>query len=271
MSDPSPLVYRVSGAEGPEWAIRQGDVFRRVAESVADLAERLDDREPFGESDAEVGAVSETPILPPASPTKIVCTGRNYRQHAEELGNEVPDEPLLFLKPPSALVGPHDSVELPDQSDEVHFEGEVAVVFGETLREVEPNEAEAGILGYACANDVTARDIQNREGAFTRAKGFDTFCPLGPGLAVGDRFVPETAEIETRVNGEPRQHAPLRDLIFPVPELVSFVSDVMTLHPGDILLTGTPPGVGPIEPGDVVEVAVAGVGELTNPVDRRRG
>ncbi len=197
-------------------------------------------------------------------PSKIVCVGRNYVAHAKELGNEVPDRPMLFFKPPSALVGPGEPIVLPPASARVEYEGEIGVVVGRTLRHVSPAEAEAGIRGFICINDVTARDLQKPDGQWGRAKGFDTFCPAGPAVAEGLDW--RGLEIITRVNGELRQRATTAEMHFQIPELLAYISDIMTLEPGDYVATGTPAGVGILAAGDVVEVEIPGVGVLSNPV-----
>lgn len=207
-------------------------------------------------------------LLAPVAPSKIVCVGRNYRKHAEELGNEVPAEPLLFLKPPSALLAPDAPIELPDASERVEHEGELAVVVGTRLRDASPQEAAAAVFGLTCANDVTARDLQRRDVQFTRGKGFDTFCPVGPWVETDAD--PSDLRVRVRVGGELRQDGRTRDMIWPVPALLSFVSRIMTLEPGDLLLTGTPEGVGPLRDGDEVEVEVEGIGTLRNPCRRRK-
>jgi 2-keto-4-pentenoate hydratase/2-oxohepta-3-ene-1,7-dioic acid hydratase in catechol pathway len=207
-------------------------------------------------------------LLAPVIPTKIIAAGRNYADHASEMGNEVPEEPLVFLKPPTTVVGPLQPVRIPAGIGAVHHEAELAVVIGTVTRDVAVEDVGRHILGYTAANDVTARDIQSREGKFTRAKGFDTFCPLGP--AIDTELDPqEGLSVICRVNGEIRQTGSTSDLVFGVGELVSFISNIMTLLPGDVILTGTPSGVGPIVPGDKVEVEVEGVGVLVNPVVER--
>lgn len=212
---------------------------------------------------------AETPLelvklLPPVMPGKIICVGRNYAEHAKEHNAEVPDLPLLFLKPPSSVIGPNDTVILPPQSQQVEHESELAVVIGRRARWVKPEDALDYVLGYTAANDVTARDLQRRDNQWTRSKGFDTFCPLGPWIET-DLDVNDVL-ITCRVNGEMRQMASSREMIFPVAQLVAFASSVMTLEPGDVILTGTPAGVGPLKPGDVVEVDVEGIGVLKNKV-----
>lgn len=197
-------------------------------------------------------------------PGKIVCVGRNYAAHAKELGNEVPERPLLFFKPSSALIADGDAILLPAASARVEHEAEIAVVIGATARQVSEAEAMHHVAGLTCANDVTARDLQKLDGQWARAKGFDTFCPLGPLVTDGVNW--DTLEIIGRVNGEVRQHGHVRDMIFSIPYLVSYISHIMTLDPGDLILTGTPEGVGPLAPGDVVEVEIPGVARLSNPV-----
>jgi 2-keto-4-pentenoate hydratase/2-oxohepta-3-ene-1,7-dioic acid hydratase in catechol pathway len=203
-------------------------------------------------------------LLAPVEPTKIVCVGRNYRAHAKELGNEVPAVPLLFLKPPSAIVGPQQAIRCPEQSSEVHHEAELGVVLARPLSRATAVEARAAVFGYTGLNDVTARDIQRAEKHFTRAKGFDTFCPVGP--VVDTSLDPLDLSVVCRVNGEERQRGNTRDMVFDPFALVAFISGVMTLLPGDVVATGTPEGVGTIRRGDWVEVEISGVGVLRNPV-----
>ncbi len=201
-------------------------------------------------------------------PSKIVCVGRNYVDHAKELGNEVPKAPLLFLKAPSALIGPDEPIVLPRESNQVEHEAEIGVVIGSRLQGANRRDAEKGIRGFVCLNDVTARDLQLADGQWTRAKGFDTFCPAGPRVAEGLHW--KDLEVVGRVNGVERQRGKATDMVFPIPELVSYISDIMTLMPGDLIATGTPAGVGPLKPGDIVEVEVTGVGILRNPVAAHR-
>lgn len=207
-------------------------------------------------------------LLAPARPSKIVCVGRNYAAHAKELGNELPEEPLLFLKPPSSVVGPGAAIVRPvGMSSLVHHEGELAVVLARRLRRASEEEAMAAVLGYTAANDVTARDLQRKENKFTRAKGFDTFCPLGPALVTADEVGdPQALELRVTVDDEARQEARTSDMLFPVGALLSFISRVMTLEAGDVVLTGTPEGVGPLEAGQVVRVTLSAIGTLENPV-----
>lgn len=201
------------------------------------------------------------------SPSKIVCVGRNYAEHAKELGNPMPKEPLIFLKPPSAAIGDGEPIVLPRMSQRVEHEGEIAVVIGARLTRVSERQALDGIAGITCANDVTARDLQQTDGQWTRAKGFDTFCPVGPRVVplkdLGDLG---KLEVLCRVNGELRQHGKATDMAFPIPMVLSYISRIMTLEPGDLVLTGTPAGIGPLLAGDVVDVEIPGVGVLRNPV-----
>jgi 2-keto-4-pentenoate hydratase/2-oxohepta-3-ene-1,7-dioic acid hydratase in catechol pathway len=203
----------------------------------------------------------------PERPSKIVCVGRNYLEHARELGNEVPAEPLIFLKPPSSLIDGGESIVLPPQSAQVEFEGEIGVVVGRRLRHVSEADAIDGIAAIVAINDVTARDLQRKDSQWTRAKGFDTFCPVGKPLA-GRVSAEQLAKLEvvTRVNGQKRQHGKAADMAFSIPFLVSYISGVMTLEPGDLIATGTPAGVGKLEEDDIVEVEVVGVSMVTNPV-----
>ena len=197
-------------------------------------------------------------------PSKIVCVGRNYADHAKELGNEVPKAPLLFLKAPSALIGNDEAIVLPPESAQVEYEAEIGVVLARQIHHAGPDEAEAAIRGFVCVNDVTARDLQRSDGQWTRAKGFDTFCPVGPRIAEGLSW--QDLAVVGRVNGKERQRATAAEMVFSIPVLLSYISGVMTLLPGDLIATGTPAGVGPLAPGDVVEVEVSGVGVLRNPV-----
>lgn len=205
-------------------------------------------------------------LLPPVRPSKIVCVGRNYREHAAELGNEVPREPLLFFKPPSSLLPPGATILRPPASQRTDYEGELGVVIGQRCSRLRPeDDVRQYILGYTCVNDFTARDLQNKDGQWTRAKGFDTFCPVGPVVAEGiDPWA--GVQVETRVNGELKQAGDTRDFIFPLDAVLRYISQVMTLEPGDLIATGTPKGVGPVNAGDLVEVSVEGIGVLRNPV-----
>jgi 2-keto-4-pentenoate hydratase/2-oxohepta-3-ene-1,7-dioic acid hydratase in catechol pathway len=206
-------------------------------------------------------------VTPVARPGKIVAVGKNYLDHLREMGGtEAAEEPILFMKPPSAVIADGEAILLPPQSSHVDYEGELVAVVGTTLRNVSADEALRGVRGYCCGNDVTARDLQAKDGQWTRAKGFDTFAALGPSLV--SRVDPADLHIVTRVNGEPRQDSRTSLLITPVGELLAFISRVMTLEPGDAVFTGTPAGVGPLHEGDVVEVEIESVGVLRNPVRR---
>jgi 2-keto-4-pentenoate hydratase/2-oxohepta-3-ene-1,7-dioic acid hydratase in catechol pathway len=204
-------------------------------------------------------------LLTPCVPTKIVAIGVNYKDHAAEFKKDLPEEPLMFLKPPSALLAPEEAIVYPEGvTRRMDYEGELAVVIRKRTRHATLEQAAAAILGYTCCNDVTARDLQKKDGQWSRAKGFDTFCPLGPVIATD--LDPAQLRIVTRLNGEVKQDAPVSAMIFDVPTLISRVSAVMTLMPGDVITTGTPSGVGPMKPGDVVEVSIQGIGTLRNRV-----
>ena len=214
---------------------------------------------------------AETPLadvrlLAPCEPSKILCVGRNYVEHAKELGNEVPKVPVLFMKPPSSILSNGDTVILPAQSSQVEHEGELVVVIGKRGRKITAEAAKKHILGYTVGNDVTARDLQKSDNQWTRAKGFDTFCPFGPWIDTD--FDPADAILTTRVNGQMRQMASTRDMVFNVPTLIAYISSVMTLEPGDLIFTGTPSGVGELKHGDEVVVEIEGLGVLKNSVHR---
>jgi len=203
-------------------------------------------------------------LLAPVTPSKIICVGRNYCDHAKELGNEVPAEPLLFFKPPSSLLAPGGVVRMPSVSARVDFEGELALVVGRRVSKLKPGEDWRSLIrGYTLANDVTARDLQKKDGQWTRAKGFDTFCPVGP-VVSNEVDPPAGLALETRVNGEVRQHGSTLDFIFSIPALLIYISAAITLEPGDLILTGTPAGVGPLQAGDRVAVSIPGLGVLVN-------
>jgi 2-keto-4-pentenoate hydratase/2-oxohepta-3-ene-1,7-dioic acid hydratase in catechol pathway len=213
----------------------------------------------------ELWYLNEVKLLAPANPTKIVCVGRNYAEHAAELGNEVPKAPLLFLKAPSAVIGDGAVISIPAQSKQVEHEGELAVVIGRIAKDIAEDEDPLKyVLGYTCLNDVTARDIQRSDVQFTRGKSFDTFCPIGPYIET-ELDVSDVA-VSCSVNGEVKQRGRTSQMVFPIPFLVRYISQQMTLMPGDVLATGTPSGVSKLEPGDVCEVTVEGIGSLRNPV-----
>jgi 2-keto-4-pentenoate hydratase/2-oxohepta-3-ene-1,7-dioic acid hydratase in catechol pathway len=214
---------------------------------------------------ARTFSLTNVRLLAPVQPGKIVCVGRNYAAHAAELGNEVPKEPLIFLKPPSAIVGPGEPIVVPPQSQKVEHEGELAIVIGVRCSHLrDTDDALAHVLGYTCLNDVTARDLQKSDVQFTRAKGFDTFCPVGPHIET--ELNPSDVLVETHVNGVLRQSGRTSLMVYPVAFVVRWISHMMTLFPGDLIATGTPAGVGPLVAGDAVEVSVGGVGVLRNPV-----
>jgi 2-keto-4-pentenoate hydratase/2-oxohepta-3-ene-1,7-dioic acid hydratase in catechol pathway len=250
--------YRIATADGPRWARQDGERLRRLA------------GDPFaGDRDEDVLlGFDEARLLPPVAPSKIVAIGRNYKDHAAELGNPLPPEPMLFLKPPSALLATGETIRKPAWAGRVDHEAELGIVISRAATDLEsPASAAAHIFGATCVNDVTARELQKKDVQFTRAKGFDTFCPAGPCLVTGLDL--SRLRVVGRVNGEVRQQGSTADLIFDVLHLVWFVSRVMTLLPGDMISTGTPAGVGPLAAGDVVEVEVEGVGILRNPVGER--
>jgi 2-keto-4-pentenoate hydratase/2-oxohepta-3-ene-1,7-dioic acid hydratase in catechol pathway len=225
---------------------------------------------PFGEYRRleAVIPISSVKLLSPVLPSKIVCVGRNYVEHAREHQAEVPEIPLLFLKPPTSVIGPGDAIVLPPQSQQVEHEAELVVVIGKKCRWVAPEDTQNFIFGYTIGNDVTARDLQQKDGQWTRGKGFDTFCPLGPWIETD--FDPADGLISCRVNDVMRQMSSTRDMVFTVQQIVAFVSSVMTLLPGDIIMTGTPAGVDQLLPGDEVEVTIEGIGVLKNPVKLER-
>jgi 2-keto-4-pentenoate hydratase/2-oxohepta-3-ene-1,7-dioic acid hydratase in catechol pathway len=216
--------------------------------------------------------LADVRLLAPVIPrSKVVAIGRNYAAHAAELGNDVSDEPLMFLKPNTAVVGPGDQIFYPPQTERLDYEGELAVVIGRICRDVPPEQATDVIFGYTIGNDVTARDLQKSDGQWTRAKGFDSFCPLGPWIEtdLDPQTFTDGISIQTHLNGDLVQDGSTKDLIFDIPTLVAYITSVMTLLPGDVILTGTPEGIGPMQPGDEVEVSIDGLGALTNTVVRR--
>ena len=243
-----------SGKEEPEYGWIDGD---RVGPLTAS---------PFGEYrrlDAILN-LDQVKLLAPILPSKIICVGRNYADHAREQGTEVPEYPALFMKPPSAVIGTGDNIILPPQSQQVEHEAELAVIIGKRGRWISEEQANRYIFGYTIANDVTARDLQERDGQWTRAKGFDTFCPLGPWIETEIDIT--DVLISCRVNGDLRQMASSREMIFPISHLIAYISSIMTLEPGDVILTGTPAGVGILKSGDTVEISIDGLGTLKNSV-----
>ncbi len=205
-------------------------------------------------------------LLPPCSPTKIVCVGRNYAEHAKEMGSEVPTEPTIFLKPPSSLIAAGDAIVYPRLTQRLDYEGELGVVIGRRAHKVKSADASTYILGYTLVNDVTARDLQRKDGQWTRGKGFDTFCPVGPYIVPRDEVDLKSLRVRTFVNGEMKQDAAIAEMIFSVDNIIAYVSAFMTLEPGDLIATGTPSGVGPLQPGSKVRVEIEGIGVLENAV-----
>lgn len=219
-----------------------------------------------GHKVAESCELSRARLIAPVEPSKIVCVGRNYAEHAKELGNEVPSEPLLFLKAPSAVIGDNEAIVIPPQSEQVEHEGELAVVIGRTCRDLsDDDDSLAYVLGYTCLNDVTARDLQRKDVQFTRAKSFDTFCPVGPHIET--ELDVSDISVTTRVNGIVKQEGRTSQMVFPVDFLIRYISKVMTLNAGDVIATGTPSGVSKMDRGDVCEVEIEGIGVLRNPVE----
>lgn len=246
-------LMRLLDGERPRYAVREGREGYWLEGSL--------DRWRRGE---RIKGLEEFPLLVPCEPTKIVALALNYGRHAQEVGTPLPEEPIIFLKPPSALLAHEGKIVLPRLAQRVDYEGELAVVIGRRAKRVRPTEAGDYILGFTCANDVTARDLQKMDAQWTRAKGFDTFCPLGPYLAID--LDPGGLLLRTWLNGELRQEARTREMILDVGGILAYISAVMTLEPGDVILTGTPQGVGELKPGDVVEVEIEGIGTLRNRV-----
>jgi 2-keto-4-pentenoate hydratase/2-oxohepta-3-ene-1,7-dioic acid hydratase in catechol pathway len=224
------------------------------------------DGSPFGEFQRLEATLplDSVQLHAPIVPGKIICVGRNYSEHIKEQKADTPETPLLFIKPPSAVIGPVQTIILPPQSQQVDHEAELVVVIGKRGRWIQPNDAFSYIYGYTIGNDITARDLQRRDGQWTRSKGFDTFCPLGPWVET--EFDPTDAMITCHVNSELRQMASTHDMIFHVDQIIAFASSIMTLEPGDVIMTGTPAGISPLHPGDIVEVTIEGLGKLHNPV-----
>lgn len=247
-------LVRFTHSQKDAWGVISGDQVRLLLGS------------PYGDWSlgADLFPLDRLDLLPPCNPSKIVCVGLNYRDHAREMGQSLPDEPILFLKPPSALTSHKQLIIHPVSSKQVDYEAELAVVIRERLKDAGEAESRDGILGYTCANDVTARDLQQKDIQWTRAKSFDTFCPMGPFLVTD--LDPDNLSIKLTLNGETRQDSSTGEMIFPVARLVSFISGVMTLNPGDAILTGTPAGIGAMKVGDVASIEIEGIGVLTNHV-----
>lgn len=262
-----PHYGKVETRAGEEWIVDllpapEEDVASRLARALAEAAkEVVSDLAAF---DFDPMPLAAAQLLAPVTPSKILCVGRNYREHAKELGNEVPTEPLIFSKPPSSLLAPGGVVRMPASSERVDFEGELAIVIGKRASRFKADgDWRSLIRGYTLANDVTARDLQKKEAQWTRPKGWDTFCPVGP--IVSNEIDPAAGvTLETRVNGELKQQGSTADFIFSIPQLLAYITQAITLEPGDLLLTGTPSGVGPLQPGDRVEVSIKGLGVLAN-------
>jgi 2-keto-4-pentenoate hydratase/2-oxohepta-3-ene-1,7-dioic acid hydratase in catechol pathway len=250
-------IVRVATENGPAWGVVEDHQVRRLPNG------------PFGSIEVaeELGSLDDLTLLAPATPSKIVCVGRNYAAHAAEHGAEVPAEPLLFLKPPSSVIAPGAKIVLPELSSQVEHECELALVIGRPCRAVAEERAWEQVLGITCGNDVTARDLQRADPQWTRGKGFDTFCPLGPWIVtgVGENDIGKI-EVSCKVDGELRQQGNTEQMVFSPAFLIAYITQIMTLEPGDVIMTGTPSGVGPLHPGDEVTVEVGRVGKLTNPV-----
>lgn len=267
-------IARFTTGEDPQYGVITGDLdeYGQLSEDATIVALAGDPLYVGVKLLDEQHQVSDVRLLAPVLPrSKVIGIGRNYAAHAAELGNDVPTEPLMFFKPNTSVVGPGDAISYPVQSTNVHFEGELAVVIGRICRDVPAEKATDVIHGYTIANDVTARDLQKSDVQFTRAKGFDTFCPLGPWIEtdLDPNDFAEGRRVQTFLNGDVAQDGSTKDLIFDIPTLIAYVSSVMTLLPGDVILTGTPEGVGPMLPGDEVEVSIEGLGTLTNKVVAR--
>lgn len=249
------IVCRYQSAEGPQWGeIEDGQVYALGGSPLGGDVQR----------GGRVGPVEDVTRLAPIQPGKIIAVGRNFAAHAAEQGAEVPANPLLFFKPPSTVIGPGETIELLPEHGRVDIEGEMAVVIGKVGRFIQPEDALNHVFGYTCANDISDRDFQRAEPQWVRAKAFDTFCPLGPWIVTD--FDPAQVTITSRINGEQKQHGNTHMMIFNIPTLIAYISRVMTLNPGDVILTGTPEGVSPIKDGDVTEVEVEDIGVLRSPV-----
>jgi 2-keto-4-pentenoate hydratase/2-oxohepta-3-ene-1,7-dioic acid hydratase in catechol pathway len=252
---------RIASPDGVAFVSIEGDGSETAAREIAE--------HPFGTPTftGRSWPLADVRLLAPILASKVVCMGKNYLAHIEEMGGEAPEDPVIFLKPNTAIVGPNVPIQLPPDANPVHFEGELAVVIGRPCKDVLASRAAENILGYTIANDVSARDQQRKDGQWTRAKGHDTFCPIGPWIVTD--LDPADVELRTEVNGETKQDSRTSLMIHDVGAIVEWVSAVMTLLPGDLILTGTPEGVGPIEDGDTVSISIEGVGTLSNPVVRK--
>jgi 2-keto-4-pentenoate hydratase/2-oxohepta-3-ene-1,7-dioic acid hydratase in catechol pathway len=248
-------IYRFVHAGKPSIGVAEGERIIRYSG---------DDATNIGDATSDSISIADAELLAPVTPSKIVAVGRNYAEHAKELGNEAPSEPIIFLKPPTAVLDPNGAIVRPPQSQRVDFEGELAIVIGKSARNIRRDDWRSVVLGFTCANDVTARDLQKKDVQFTRGKSFDTFLPLGP--CIDTDADPAALSIRTRVNGETKQDGNTRDMVFDCGAIIEFITAVMTLNPGDVILTGTPAGVGPLNAGDRVEVEIEGIGILANRV-----
>jgi 2-keto-4-pentenoate hydratase/2-oxohepta-3-ene-1,7-dioic acid hydratase in catechol pathway len=248
-------IYRFVHAGSPSIGVADGDRIVRYSGS---------DAMNLGDATNDSISLADAELLAPVMPSKIIAVGRNYAEHAKELGNEAPSEPIIFLKPPTAVLNPNGTIIRPPQSQRVDFEGELAIVIGKSARNIRRDDWRNVVLGFTCANDVTARDLQKKDVQFTRGKSFDTFLPLGP--CIETDLNPAALALRTRVNGETKQNGNTRDMVFDCGAIIEFITAVMTLNPADVILTGTPAGVGPLNAGDRVEVEIEGIGVLANRV-----
>ncbi len=259
------LICRYQDKGGPQWGlVEEGIIYALTGDPFSSVALESRTLHPALKRGAPIGNVEEVTLLAPFVGTKVLAIGRNYAAHAAEHGSSVPEEPLVFLKPTSSVVGPGAPIEILPEMQLVEHEAELAVVIGRRGRFISEEEALHYVIGYTCANDVSERIYQRKDGQWTRAKGFDTFCPLGPWIQTD--LDPTDIRVQCRVNGSLRQDARTRDMVYKVPRLIAHISRIMTLEAGDVILTGTPEGVGPLHPNDTVEVEIEGIGVLTNPV-----
>ena len=262
LTNGQPRFARIEDRDGLDWV-------EELLGDFPEAASRRPDRSSTEDLFFEPYPLADTRLLPPVVPSKIICVGRNYRDHATELGNEIPKEPLLFLKPPSSIIGPGDSIVYPSLSSRVDYEGELGIVIGTRARNIGPDQdVRPFIRGYTIVNDVTARDLQKSDGQWTRGKGFDSFCPVGPFVTNELDPIRTSVALETRLNGERKQAGETRDFIFDIPTILRYITAFMTLEPGDLIATGTPAGVGPMQAGDSVEVSIVGIGTLVNRVTK---
>ena len=256
-----PRLFRLEHEGNARYALESGGTYRLLDGDVFDGQASPQQLVAAAKTGKEVKPAR---VLSPVRPSKVVAIGLNYKDHAAEMNKPLPSEPLMFMKPSTAVIGPGDAIRIPSNVGEIHYEAELGVVMGRRASHVSADNAMEHVLGLTCLIDVTARELQRREIQYTRAKGFDTFAPVGPCIAVG--LDPSALDVEGWLNGEKKQASNTRQLIFTVPEIVAFVSSVMTLLPGDVIATGTPSGVGPLKDGDTFTVKIAGIGELSNPV-----